>query len=166
MKRIFITMLIVASFVFGLTGCDKTASIRKAKEEIAKARIYGRNVQKANNDGFRAGNLSAGDLAKLTAAAAKYRDGINIAEKAIAAADEAIKNGATAKDVLGVLQSELDSNVINALQAFVESVTTVPPALTDKVKNWLAAIQVVIATIRTLFADAQHAAGGENYGTA
>jgi hypothetical protein len=156
LKTFLTTLLIMASLVFGMTGCNKTkalTSVRKADELAAKLLIYGRNIAQANNESFRQGNIPE-PVHKATNEAVKhYLDGVDVFIQAINSAKTTITNGGDAPSQLDILEEIFNQNVVGAGLAIANLVTTIPAALADKIGGWAAAIQLAITSFRALIAE-------------
>lgn len=168
-KKSLVVMFLVWTLL--ITGCDKTkalTTVRQADELSAKMLIYGRNIAKANNDSFEAGNLPgpAGSALHLstTIAVDKYLQGVDVFIKGIDAAKKAILTGAEPGGQVNLLKALFDREVVQAALAMVSMVTTLPPGLADRIGGWMAAVQLAILSFKGLFADAQmNLQGANNY---
>src|SRR5213595_2359500 len=88
----------IACFAFLMTACpDKNETIRDFKNNSAKLKIYARNIQRANNDSFDAGDLTKDQLRVLTKATAKFRDAIKALDKGIIAAEFVLRDNPDGK---------------------------------------------------------------------
>jgi len=66
MKHLFTSLLIIASLVFGMTGCPKTPkTVREFREKSAELSTYGRRIITAIGEATLAGEISKGQLAAL-----------------------------------------------------------------------------------------------------
>jgi hypothetical protein len=138
--------------VFSLltAGCGSQKTIRKANELAAKLKIYGRNIAKANNEGFTAGDVSSDLHLTINKAIDRYLHGVAVYEAGIGAAKAAIENGSTPKSQLDLLQHIFDDNVVTAFTALADSLVTLPPDLAAKIQAWVAAIRLAINAFRAL----------------
>ncbi len=157
-KNILVALL-TSSLLLSMTGCPKAASsIRNVKEQSAKLKIYARNIQRANNDGFRSGDLTRDQLSTLTNVVAKFRGAVRVLDQAIDSAETAIREGADVNNALDAVELVLKDSVVKAFDQLVETVTGFP-VVSDEVKNWIAGIRLALTTLRTLFAGV-HSTGG------
>lgn len=140
------------------TGCNKEKalkSVRQADELAAKLLIYGRNIAKANNDSFEAGNIPATAHLTTNRVAEGYLKGVNIFLAGIATAKRAIEAGGDATNQLDILEAIFEREVVSAATALSSLVATLPPGLADRIGGWAAAIQLALFSFRALIADAR-----------
>jgi hypothetical protein len=143
-----ITGLLVISIGAVTFGCDKKkalATVRDADELAAKLLIYGRNIARANNDSFRAGNIPADVHLATNKAAEKYLQGLDIFLDAIATAKKVVAEGGTPK--IDVLEAVFNQHVIAFATELINRVVTIPDA-----QGWSAALSLAISSFRALFA--------------
>jgi len=155
MKKLLTSLLLIASITFGMTGCNKTktlATIRQADELSAKMLIYARNIAKANNDSFVAGNISSTVHLTTNQAVDTFLKGIDAYNQAVAAAKQAIANGADPPSRLQILEDVFSSQVVGAGLALARLAVNVPPALAEKIGGWAEAIQLALVAFEGLFA--------------
>lgn len=156
MKNFLILFLVIFSlFSF---GCDKRkalATIRQADELTAKLYLYGRNIAKANNDSFEAGNISRAVHHVTNEGVDKYLKGVDKFAEGIGAAKKAIAAGASANGQVDILEALFNQAVRQAGIDLVASFVNIPPALKEKLAGWGAAIELAITTFTGLFADAR-----------
>lgn len=155
MKKFFASILIIFAVVFNMTGCGKAkalATVRQADELSAKLLIYGRNIAKANNDSFQAGNIPASVHLATNKAADVYLKGVDVFLEAIKTAKKAIEAGEKPDGQIDILQAVFNQQVVAAATALANMVVTLPAGLADKIGGWVAAIDLAIISFRGLFA--------------
>lgn len=154
LKRYAITLLVFASFVFGLTGCPKAnETIRDFKENSAKAKIYAIKIQQAHNASFDAGDLTKDQLRVLTQATAKFRDGIKALDAGIRQAEVILRDNPDGKrTALDMLDRILTDEVVTAFDQMVQAVTGVHP-IDSRVEGWINTIRIALAALRAILAD-------------
>lgn len=154
MKKFLASLLIIFSVMFNM-GCGKAkalATVRQADELSAKLLIYGRNIAKANNDSFAAGNIPASVHLATNKAADVYLKGVDVFLEAIKTAKKAIEAGEKPDGQIDILQAVFNQQVVAAAAALASMVTTLPAGLADKIGGWVAAIDLAIISFRGLFA--------------
>lgn len=162
--KFFATLLILASMIFAMTGCNKEKALKTVRdgEELAgKMLIYGRNIAAANNESFRQGNISA-DLHLFTNRAADaYQKGLDIYVKGIAAAKKAISEGASASSQLDILERLFNAEVVQAALTLVDAVAKLPAGVADRIAGWAAAIQLALVSFKALIAETRSMTNAE-----
>lgn len=164
MKRFITALGLLACLIFSATGCNKAKAlrtVRQADELSAKLLIYGRNIAKANNDSFAAGNIPAQVHLKTNDGAAVYLKGVDIFLAAVVTAKKAVAAGSNAAGQVNILKAVFEQEVVNAALALVSLVATLPPGLGDRIGGWAAAIQLAIASFRGLFAQFENSLNQE-----
>jgi hypothetical protein len=161
--RKIVVMLLITSFSLLMTACPKAnETIRDFKNNSAKLKIYARNIQKANNASFDAGDLSKDQLRVLTAASAKFRDAIKALDAGIVQAEFILRDNPDGKrTVVDMLDRILDQQVVAAFDGLVNAITG-HPVVTDNVRQWIEAIRIALAALRAVLASVQNANGGLN----
>jgi outer membrane murein-binding lipoprotein Lpp len=149
----------------GLMGCPSKAkadeSVRSFKEHVAKAKIYGRNIQIAFNESEAAGDLTKGELAVLTAGSKKFRDGLNKLSASIKLAEKFIAEGGEKRSALATLQKILDEDVIKTFTE-LERLITGNTKVSAKAAPYIIAARVAFASMRILLSQTQMELGGQN----
>lgn len=154
MKKFIASIFIIFAVVFNMTGCGKAkalATVRQADELSAKLLIYGRNIAKANNDSFAAGNSPSAVHLATNKAADVYLKGVDVFLEAIKTAKKAIAAGEKPDGQIDILKAVFDREVVAAALALTNLVTTLPAGLADKIGGWVAAIDLAIISFRGLF---------------
>lgn len=154
----FFAVLVIASFAFGMTGCNKEKAlktVRDSEELAAKLLIYGRNIARANNQSFDKGNIPANVHLATNTALDKYLKGVDAFIAGIETAKKAIAAGEKPDGQIDILQAVFDTQVVASATALIGMVATLPPELADKIGGWVAAIQLALSSFKALFADAR-----------
>jgi len=150
MKR-FLTVLLLV-FVTVLTGCDKTATIRKTQEKAIELRIYNRNILKATNDARADGTISASLHRGVVNAGEKFSKALDITDQAVLAWRQ-LPTKQQQDSQLDFIQRLIDSDVFDAFMDILDAVASFPPDVKAKIQEYIAAAKLVFASIRALFAD-------------
>jgi hypothetical protein len=157
MNRFIATLALLG--ILALTGCPGGAkSIRSAKEQSAKLKIYGRNIIRANVAGFKAGEISRSDLQVLNLATAKYIGAVAALDEGIKAAELASKAGG-AKFDLDALERILNSEVVPAFVEMLGKLKLLPAGGSGIVQQAILGIQLTIAALRTISSEVRTAGG-------
>lgn len=169
--RILMTIMLVfvLSTVGLVTGCEKAKAdktIRDAQNKAAQTLGYIKNIAKANNDAFVAGDIDSSIHRPVNEGAAKALTATNAFVAAIKAAKVAVANGADAAGQVNALKAFFNSNVASTVLDLTSLLVNVPPALKSKIGVWVTGLQLAISTFNTLFAEMERAVGGNDYGFA
>lgn len=141
--------VIILTFSLLTFGCDKKKAlktVRDCDELAAKLLIYGRNIARANNDSFRAGNISAEVHLATNKAAEKYLQGLDVFLDGIAVAKRTIAQGGTPN--IDVLETIFNQHVVQFAMDLISKVVTLPGAA----QGWAAALSLALSSFRALFA--------------
>lgn len=151
MKKFLVTLALLYCVL--LTGCDKTATLRKAEEFATQMRIYNRSIVKATNDAKEAGKIDSGLHRNVIFAAEQFSRGLDAADAGIALAKKAVSK-TDQQAGLDFVERLIDTEVFAGFVAVVEAVTSFPPDVKQQIEAILASVRLAFAAIRTLFADA------------
>lgn len=153
------TLLLLACVVFTNTACNKEKAmktVRQADELAAKMLVYGRNIAKANNDSFAAGNIAPAVHLKTNEAIHVYAKALDAFVVAIEGAKRAIAAGEKPSGQVDILKALFDQSVVQSAFAMISAMTVLPDGVQDKVSGWIAAVQLAIASFRGLFAELEN----------
>jgi len=159
MFKFITTLLILAS----LTGCDKAATVRKAEEKASELRIYNRNILRATNDAREATVIRPELHRAVITAGEKFSLALDRVDGAIKIVKAAPDRG-TREAGLDYVQRLIDSDVFIAFADLVDAAVGFPPNVKAKIDEAIAAIKLIFAAIRSLFADSgRHVLGRLEY---
>lgn len=156
-KHFIGTLFVLASLVFGLTGCPKAEkTVRTAREKSAEIAVYGEKLIQANIDAFKAGEISQATLADLNKVTRVFVDGVGHYRSAIAAAELAVKNGTGDQSTVDTLYNVFDEKVVAAFFAILEKFSVLSGPHVETAKTIIAAIRLTIRAIQGAFSDARY----------
>jgi len=160
MKKFLTSMLLIFAIVFaGLSfGCDHAKAIktvRTAQNKAAETLGYIKNIAKANNDAFEAGDISTSIHKPVNDAAAKALQAVNAFIVAVNAAKAAVAGGADPNGQVDLLKTLFNQQTAKAVLSLVALVATVPAGLAAKIGSWVISLQAAIEAFRVLFAELQ-----------
>lgn len=153
MKNFIIAIILIYSIL--LTGCPKAdKSLREAREASAKIQVQAIGIIKANTAAFKAGEIDLETFSALTHATGKLVDGIKFYRARLAEAEAVYKatKEMPPKSTLDALAIVFDQRVAGVVLDLVAMLKIVSGPRMEEVRVIVAAIQLVIASIRQLFA--------------
>lgn len=156
-------LVLVAMMSVLVTACDRTRTVEKAEKLAIELRLYNRNIAKVTNDAFREGKISSSLHLGVITGCDKFSKALDGTDRAIAAV-KIVTEASEVRTGLDFVQRLFDTEVFSAFIAIGEAVIDVPPDLKARLDSIFASIRLAFAAVRALFADAQHAMRGENYG--
>lgn len=156
MKKLLTCLLLIYSLVF-LTACPKAPkNVRDFREKSAQLSVIGTEIIKAFGEGYKAGEISQSQLSTLNAITGPFVKGVGVYRGIVKKAEEYIARGEQIPtDLLSQIERSLHSDVEATFFAITDVFKVLSPAAQERVKAIFSGLRIVIATLKTLIADAR-----------
>jgi len=158
MKKFLTTIGLIWVLIFGLAsvGCNNTATVKKAQDLADELRAINHKLAKANNDAADAHKIPLVLHKAVNGAVEKFSQSLDTVDAAIIAA-KVVTSKEDAQSKLDFIQRLFDTDVFLSFANVAATVIDFPPEIKAQMQAILAGAQLVFASIRALFAEAQTA---------
>lgn len=156
MKKLISLMLLVC-FAMTAISCGKgDKTVRQLKEKSAELTIYARQLSKAFNDGYEAGEITKENLATFGKLDDGFNAGLTVYREAIVAAEQVYKETKTMPTgTLNRIDRILSAEVMSPFFNLVVNLGVMPFAQSEKIQAIIAGIRLTLLTLQNLFSDAR-----------
>lgn len=152
--RMILTSVIILSFVFSMTACGPEKTVKAFKVKSAELSVYGGKLVTAFGDAYVAGEITREQLAELNKVSATFIKGLGVYRDAVAAAEKIVRSGQPLpRDTFGILDRLFAAEVVAAFTAIAVKVGVLTIGTSDKVKELIGGIQILLLAIKALVAE-------------